>query len=156
MGEGEKTRLVAWSRELRRVHERLREALRVTRQAVADGEPAEPATRDLLLFCHGFCTALAAHHEGEDRDLFPAIAEQHPELRETLRYLRQDHSMIEHLLGGLQAAVTRAAPPAELDRHLEGVAAIMESHFRYEERQLLTVLETLALDADPVAVLGPL
>ena len=64
--------------------------------------------------------------------------------------------MIGHLLGGLQAAVTRAAPPTELDRHLEGVAAIMESHFRYEERQLLTVLENLALDADPDAVLGPL
>ena len=37
-----------------------------------------------------------------------------------------------------------------------GVAAIMESHFRYEERQLLAVLETLALDADPEAVFGPL
>lgn len=141
---------------MRRVHDRLREALEVARQAVAAGEPAEPATRDLLLFCHGFCAALTGHHEGEDRDLFPAIAEQHPELRDTLYYLRQDHSMIAHLLAGLQAAVDRAAPPAELDRHLEGLAAIMESHFRYEERQLLTVLETLALDADPRAVLGPL
>ena len=156
MGEGEKTRLVAWSNELRRVHDRLREALTLTREAVADGVPAESATRDLLLFCHGFCAALAAHHEGEDRDLFPAIAEQYPELRDTLYYLRQDHSMIAHLLTGLQAAVARAAPPAELDRHLEGLAAIMESHFRYEERQLLTVLETLALTADPQEVLGPL
>ncbi|MBL6277664.1 hemerythrin domain-containing protein [Micromonospora fiedleri] len=156
MGEGEKTRLVAWSNELRRVHDRLREALTLTREAVADGVPAESATRDLLLFCHGFCAALTAHHEGEDRDLFPAIAEQHPELRDTLYYLRQDHSMIAHLLTGLQAAVARAAPPAELDRHLEGLAAIMESHFRYEERQLLTVLETLALAADPETVLGPL
>lgn len=156
MSEGEKTRLVAWSRELRSVHDRLREALSVTRQALTDGEPVEPATRDLLLFCHGFCTALTAHHEGEDRHLFPAIAERYPELRDTLHYLRQDHSMIAHLVAGLQAAVTRAAPPAELDRHLEGVAAIMESHFRYEERQLLTVLETLALDADPHTVLGPL
>jgi hypothetical protein len=43
-----------------------------------------------------------------------------------------------------------------LDRHLEGVAAIMESHFRYEERQLLTVLETLSLDASPEEALGPL
>ncbi|MPZ25567.1 MAG: hemerythrin domain-containing protein [Micromonosporaceae bacterium] len=156
MSEGEKTRLVAWSRELRGVHDRLREALTVTRQALAAGQPAEPATRDLLLFCHGFCTALTAHHEGEDRDLFPAIAEQHPELRETLYYLQQDHSMIAHLLAGLQAAVAQPASPAELDQHLEGLAAIMESHFRYEERQLLTVLETLALDADPDAVLGPL
>jgi len=64
--------------------------------------------------------------------------------------------MIAYLLSGLQAAVARAAPPAELDRHLDGLAAIMESHFRYEERQLLTVLETLTLDADPGSVLGPL
>ncbi|ROP29514.1 hemerythrin domain-containing protein [Couchioplanes caeruleus] len=156
MSEGEKARLVAWSRELRSVHDRLRQALAVTRQALADGEPVEPATRDLLLFCHGFCAALTAHHAGEDRHLFPAIAEQYPQLRDTLHYLRQDHSMIAHLLAGLQAAVARGAAPAELHRHLEGVAAIMESHFRYEERQLLTVLETLALDADPYAVLGPL
>lgn len=156
MAEGEKTRLIAWSRELRRVHERLREALRVTREAVAAGESVRAATRDLLLFCHGFCAALSAHHEGEDRELFPAIAEQYPELGETLRYLRQDHSMIEHLLAGLQDAVARAAPPPELDKHLEGLAAIMESHFRYEERRLLSVLETLALDADPETVFGPL
>ncbi|TDB82436.1 hemerythrin domain-containing protein [Micromonospora sp. KC721] len=156
MGEGEKTRLVAWSRELRGVHDRLREALTVTRQALDAGEPVEPATRDLLLFCHGFCIALTAHHEGEDRHLFPAIAEQYPWLRDTLYYLRQDHSMIAHLLLGLQEAVARAAPPPELRQHVEGVAAIMESHFRYEERQLLTVLETLALGTDPDVVLGPL
>ncbi|MFF3063480.1 hemerythrin domain-containing protein [Oerskovia sp. NPDC057915] len=156
MTEGEKTRLVAWSHELRAVHERLREALRVTRTALDDGAPTGPATRDLLLFCHGFCTALTGHHEGEDRELFPAIAAAHPELVGTLRNLRQDHSMIAHLVSGLADAVGRSAPPGELDRHLEGIAAIMESHFRYEERVLLTVLDTLALDADARDVLGPL
>ncbi len=156
MAEGEKTRLIAWSHELRTVHERLREALRVTRTAMSSGETAESAARDLLLFCHGFCTALTQHHEGEDRELFPAIAAAHPELRETLRYLEQDHSMMAHLLTDLQEAVERAAPPSELDRHVEGIAAIMESHFRYEERQLLQVLDTLALDADPRDVLGSL
>lgn len=156
MAEGGQTRLVAWSREMRAVHERLREALELTRRALADGEPARPATRDLLLYCHGFCAALTAHHEGEDRSLFPAIAARHPELRATLDRLRQDHSMIGYLLTGLGAAVARDAPPGELARHLEGVAAIMESHFRYEERQLLTVLETLSLDDDPGDVLGPL
>ncbi|TDB90195.1 hemerythrin domain-containing protein [Micromonospora fluostatini] len=156
MTEGERTRLIAWSQEMRTVHERLREALRVTREAVDGGAEAEPATRDLLLFCHGFCAALTGHHEGEDRHLFPAIAAAHPQLRDTLRYLKQDHSMIAHLLSGLQAAVERAATPVEIDRHLEGIAAIMESHFRYEERQLLSVLDTLALEADPREVLGPL
>src|SRR5690606_23626590 len=133
--------------------QRLREALAIAQEAVASGQAPG---RDLLLFCHGFCTALNRHHEGEDRELFPVIAAEHPELRDTLRYLEQDHSMIAHLIGGLQAAMESTASPAELARHLDGIAAIMESHFRYEERQLLSVLETLALDADPATVLGPL
>lgn len=156
MTERETTRLVAWSQELRRVHHRLREALDVTRTALDEGVPGESATRELLLYCHGFCAALDSHHQGEDRTLFPAIAAAHPELRPVLRSLEQDHSMIAHLLGGLSAAVDRAASPEELDRHLEGIAALMENHFRYEERQLLAVLETLELSAAPGEVLGPL
>jgi len=140
MAEGDQARLIAWSSELRAVHRRLREALRVTRTATAD---------DLLLFCHGFCAALTGHHEGEDRVLFPALAAAHPELRDTLRKLTRDHAMIAQLVAGLREA-------DDLDRHLEGIAAIMESHFRYEERQLLAVLDTLALDADPHDALGPL
>lgn len=156
MTEGETTRLIAWGNELRAVHGRLREALRVTRAALAAGESARPLSRDLLLFCHGFCVALIGHHQGEDRELFPAIAAARPELREPLRKLQQDHAMIAHLVGGLQAAIDRSASPAELDQHLEGIAAIMESHFRYEERQLLAILDALEFDADPGDVLGPL
>jgi len=138
------------------MHTRLRDALRVTREAVDAGVAGEPATRDLLLYCHGFCSALDQHHRGEDRMLFPAIAAAHPDLAPVLRALEQDHSMIGHLLGALQRAVEGGASPDELDRHLEGIAAIMESHFRYEERQLLTVLDALALDAAPDEVLGAL
>lgn len=156
MTEGEKTRLVAWCNELKAVHGRLREALRVTQVAVRAGKPSGPPTRELLLFCHGFCTALTGHHEGEDRELFPAIAAAHPDLAPTLRKLEQDHSMIAHLIADLEAATERGLPPDNLAMHLEGIAAIMESHFRYEERELLTVLTTLALDAEPSDVLGPL
>ncbi|MGW2211921.1 hemerythrin domain-containing protein [Streptomyces sp. NPDC001781] len=156
MTERETTRLIAWSQELRRVHHRLRAALSATRDSLADGTPGEPATRELLLYCHGFCAALDGHHQGEDHALFPAIEAEHPELRPMLRRLEQDHSMIGHLLGGLQAAVDRSAPPEELGRHLEGIAALMENHFRYEERQLLAVLETLELAAEPRDVLGPM
>ncbi|MDR2997003.1 MAG: hemerythrin domain-containing protein [Microbacterium sp.] len=149
-------RFTAWSDELRRVHARLREALRVTGEALAAGEQAAPATRDLLLYCRGFCSALDAHHRGEDRSLFPAIEREHPELAPVLRKLEQDHSMMAHLIGGLQSAVDSDAAPADLARHLDGLGAIMESHFRYEERQLLTVLETLAEDAAPRDALGTL
>ncbi len=115
MTESQKTRLIAWNHELRNVHERLREALRVTRAALREGDPPE-----------------------------------------SLRTLEQDHSMIARLVGELQAAGARAAPAVELEHHLDGIAAIMDSHFRYEERQLLAVLEGLALQGDPHDVLGPL
>lgn len=154
MTEGGNDRLVAWSRELRVVHGRLREALQVTQEALATGDSAPEMARELLLYCHGFCTALTTHHEGEDRRLFPVLADEHPELAPTLRALEQDHAMIAHLIGSLRGALDSAAPPAELARHLEGIAAIMESHFRYEERVLLPQLESLTLDADPGEVLG--
>lgn len=141
---------------MRQVHARLRQALAVTRTEVAEGRAGSDLGQDMLVFCHGFCTALDGHHRGEDRTLFPAVAAAHPELRPTLRALEQDHSAIAHLLGGLRAAADRGGGPEELDRHLDGIAAIMESHFRYEERALLTILETLDLPADPADALGPL
>ncbi|QTV80142.1 hemerythrin domain-containing protein [Microbacterium sp. NIBRBAC000506063] len=124
MTERETRRLIAWADELRRVHARLRKALAVAQEAVASGLGGDAATRELLLYCHGFCVALDEHHRGEDRTLFPALAARHPELAPVIRALEQDHSMIAHLLGGLSAALERAAPPAEIARHLEGVSAI--------------------------------
>ncbi|MDA4893841.1 hemerythrin domain-containing protein [Streptomyces sp. MS2A] len=151
----DRERLSAWASELRAVHERLRAALRAARESssFATADPDAPA-RELLLYCHGFCAALDGHHRAEDRRLFPAVEDAHPELAPILRTLEQDHSMIAHLLAGLRNAVDRAAGPVELERHLEGIAAIMESHFRYEEKMLLTVLETLQLDAPADEVLG--
>ena len=155
MTERETTRLIAWSKELRQAHVRLREALRIVREGVHGSDPRTPA-RDLLLHCRGFCTALDQHHRGEDRALFPAIEAAHPELAPMLRKLTEDHAMIDVLLTALTAAATGGVPPEEFDRHLDGVGAIMENHFAFEERQLLGVLEALALDADPRDVLGRL
>ena len=152
----ERDRLIAWGAELRRVHQRLREALDVAQEELVDPVGTADPGKDLLLYCLGFCTALDGHHRGEDSTLFPAIEAVHPELAPVLKMLQQDHSMIAHLLGGLQAALDRAADRSEIQQHLDGIAAIMESHFRYEERMLLTVLEGLRLDADVTYVLGPL
>ncbi|MFC7726082.1 hemerythrin domain-containing protein [Nocardioides sp. GCM10028917] len=155
MSEREKTRLVAWGREMREVHDRLRAAHRVALDEAAAGRTPS-ASRDLLLFCHGFCTALDRHHRGEDALLFPAVAAEHPDLAEPLRKLEQDHAMIGHLVGALQADVTASADPDVLGRHLDGIGAIMESHFRFEERTLLGILDRLDLRAEVADVLGPL
>lgn len=71
MIDGETDRFVAWGAELRRIDGRLRDALRVTRAAVAAGSATDVATRELILFRHGFCAALTVHHRGEDSDSSP-------------------------------------------------------------------------------------
>lgn len=153
MSTSEDRRLVAWHRELIAAHERLRAALQLAQGSV--GDQRQPH-RDLLLYCLGFCTALGGHHRSEDANLFPELSARHPALRETITKLTQDHSMIAYLLAQLENAIRSDASPQQLGGHLEGIAAIMESHFRYEERQLLDVLTTLELDAGVETVLGPL
>lgn len=149
-------RLVAWRRQLLDAHNRLRLALSTAQDAARDGRGIPDASRDLLLFCHGFCIALGGHHRGEDALLFPALVAEHPEVGPVVDKLRQDHDMIATLLTRFDAAVRSAAPPATLAQHLEGFAAIMESHFRFEERALEPLLDELQLHADPDDVFGPL
>lgn len=155
MSEDEKNRLIAWNRELTAAHQRLRQALRVTRDSLDAGD-VESAAADLVLYCHGFCAALSGHHASEDAALFPELSARHPRLRSTIAKLMQDHKMIAALLIQFDHALTASATPDELVRHLDGLSAIMESHFNYEERQLLDTLSTLDLEADPHALLGPL
>lgn len=149
-------RLIAWDQELRRAHTRLRAALDTTRAALAEGEAAPAAASDLVLFCIGFCSALDGHHLSEDRMLFPALRAENPELGGMIDKLMQDHSMLAHLLGELRAAAERGASRETIERHLDGIGAIMESHFRFEEREILGPLRTLALDRPVADVLGPL
>jgi hemerythrin-like domain-containing protein len=148
-------RLVAFGAQLRSVHQRLRQALDLARRSV-DGEFEAPPGQDLLVFCRGFCSALSGHHRSEDGGLFPQILAEHPELGPVIANLMTDHNMLEHLLGNFAAAIESGADEDELHRHLDGIGAVMETHFGYEERQLLTVLDALALEGTPNQLLGDL
>jgi len=163
MTTADPTRLVAWDRELRDVHARLRRSLQIARDAVDDAASAGPSaaglpspSRELLLFCTGFCAALDGHHRGEDDVVFPGLLAVEPGLRDVVDQLVRDHSMLSHLLGDLQRAVDAGHGADVLDRHLDGIEAVMETHFRYEEKRLLPVLAGLRLDAPPRTALGPL
>lgn len=156
MREMDADRLIAWDEELRRAHGRLRAALEATRAALDDGAEAPDAASDLLLFCIGFCSALDGHHLSEDRALFPALRAEHPELGDVIDKLMQDHSMLAHLLGALRTAAEAGESRETIERHLDGIGAIMESHFRFEEREILTPLRALHLDRTVPEVLGPL
>jgi hypothetical protein len=146
-------RVVAWAGELRRVHRRLREAL----ELAYDGDSDLDTEKDLLLYCWGFCVALDGHHRSEDAALFPAIVAARPDLAPVIAKLSQDHGMIDHLIAGLRRALETGISREEKRRHLDGIGAVMETHFGYEERQLIAVLEAaerLELGTDTTRVLG--
>jgi hemerythrin-like domain-containing protein len=150
-------RVVAWGQELREVHRRLREALAVARSAVEAGASGPTAERDLQLYCVGFCAALTGHHRSEDATLFDVVIAAEPGLASVIADLKRDHSMLDHLLGELERAVRADAGRSELLRHLDGIEAVMETHFRYEEKKLVGVLDDVdRAEADKRGMLGPL
>jgi hypothetical protein len=128
----EQIRVVAWAREMRRVHQRLADALVIARESIEAGavEDVSSGLSDPLTYCWAFCTALDGHHEGEDTALFPRLVEQHPELAEAVGHLSRDHRMIPHLLGDLRHSMGSDDPPATMLQHLDGVEAVMTTHFR--------------------------
>ena len=152
----ERARIVAWSAEMRRVHQRLADALVIARESIESGEPAAPSLGPLT-YCWAFCTALDGHHVGEDIALFPPLIEQQPELTEVVGNLARDHRMIGHLLGEFRHSADAGESSEDLLRHLDGVEAVMATHFRYEEKRLLGVLDELDLgEVSPDRVFGPL
>jgi len=151
-------RVTAWGQQLRAVHQRLRDALDIARESVEhDEQPGSLVSNDLQLFCGGFCVALTGHHTSEDATLFPLVLEAQPNLAGTVSKLKQDHSMIAHLIRGLEAAVRSGEEKGALLRHLDGIEAVMETHFGFEERQLVGLLDTVDVDGlDKAALYGPI
>jgi Hemerythrin HHE cation binding domain len=99
---------------------------------------------DLRAHCLAFCHAITRHHTGEDGDAFGELASRFPALEPVLDTLRRDHRQIEELLEQLQTLLDQGDPVA-IGRELDGIAVLMESHFFYEEKKLLTALNSLHL-----------
>jgi Hemerythrin HHE cation binding domain len=134
---------VAFSRQLALAHRDLRDRLTRIRRELALEQPAET---DLLVHCLTFCSALAAHHGGEDDGPFRDLLDSRPDLAPAIRKLTEDHAAIAVILRQVRDLAGRAdATPAEdlprLRRELDGLAAIAESHFRYEERAVSAALD---------------
>ena len=105
------------------------------------GEPS----RDLLTNCVAFCAAVTRHHTEEDTAAFPVLAERHPELRPVLEGLERDHRMV----AGMLQRASRLAGNLDADgarAELDGLAALLESHFAWEEKRLVAALDRLGPD----------
>ncbi len=119
--------------------------------------PARRRTRDLQLYCVGFCVALTGHHRSEDTTLFDVALAAEPDLAPVIADLKRDHSMLDHLLGELERAALSGADRDEMLRHLDGIEAVMETHFRFEEKKLVAVLDgSDRPETDRQEMLGPL
>jgi iron-sulfur cluster repair protein YtfE (RIC family) len=151
-GPGE--RLTAFGNELIEIHVWLRAELARLRADVGsylDGRGDRPP--DLKVHCLSFCSALTRHHAGEDAGAFPLLAKASPELRPVIAQLEDDHQMVRSILRALEqllASITAEPGAAEAKRvrgELDGLAAILESHFAFEERRIVTALNALPPEA---------
>jgi len=78
--------------------------------------------------------------------MFAELLRVRPDLRDTVRKLTEDHQMIAGLLTAVRELANEAAGStperrAAIRRELDGLAAIMESHFGYEERAVSDALD---------------
>lgn len=151
---GPRARLTALGTELIEIHQWLRDELTGLRSDVGAflaGRGERP--RPLKAHCLAFCTALTRHHRGEDAGAFVTLAREYPELGPTIDKLVADHRLVRSLqdnIEGLLDGITDEPDPAQAARvraELDGLSAILESHFRFEERRIAAALDTLPAEA---------
>jgi hypothetical protein len=131
------SRFAAFGKQLIEVHDWLREELaRLRADAAAGIQP-----KKLQAHCLSFCAAVTRHHTGEDEGAFPALARQFPELRPVLQELAADHGLVTLMLQRLEKL--DFSDSAAATRELNGIEAILESHFTYEERKIVKALDSL-------------
>ncbi|MER7000279.1 nitroreductase/quinone reductase family protein [Streptomyces sp. NPDC000410] len=151
------TRLDALADEIVKIHDWLRGELTALRERLdahlttgggdgggAGARPAAGLTVELRKHCLTFCSAMAVHHGGEDTGLFPYLAREFtaPEVQEALDRLRREHTTVARILDDLQALLARLdeGDPDELRAELARLQSELETHFAYEEEQIIPLL----------------
>ena len=131
--------------QLIEVHQTLRERLAALRQEIAGGAAHPGLPGDLPGHCLSFCSAVHTHHTSEDNQVFPALRAAAPELAPVIDKLAEDHSLVAAILDQVREFLASwpVSQPAALLRELDGLTAILESHFSFEERRIAQALTTL-------------
>ncbi|MEV5988477.1 hemerythrin domain-containing protein [Streptomyces sp. NPDC052051] len=143
-------RLRGFGTQLIEVHLWLREELASLRGNVEAYLTEGAPLRELRTNCLTFCSALHRHHHGEDATAFDVLAAQYPELIAVIEELRSDHHLVETSLRRLEALVAELGAgrdPIEIQREIDGLAALMETHFVYEEKRIVSALNALDIPA---------
>lgn len=128
-------RAIAAGRQLIEIHDWLRDELAQLRTGRGSA---------LTAHCVAFCAAVSRHHTSEDAGAFVELARTYPELRPVLDELIRDHAIVADLLRRVEALATDNGGADRVQGELDGLAALLESHFTYEERKLTSALDALS------------
>ncbi|MQA02254.1 MAG: hemerythrin domain-containing protein [Streptosporangiales bacterium] len=143
-------RLAAFGTELIAIHDHLRQELATVRQSLQDGHHDGPGqVHSLAAHCLAFCSALDQHHSGEDSSAFPALRQEFSDLAPVITKLEEDRALVASILQRLNQLLGElptdpdAQDTVRVTGELDGPAAIIESHFTFEERTIVTALDAL-------------
>jgi hypothetical protein len=150
---------VALHRQLKMVHQMLRDDLALCRELASDvaagaasaeivQRVASLTTRSplwtLRVNCLYHCRVVHAHHHGEDTEMFPALRRSNPEISLVVDKLESDHRVISGRLDEVEAAA--AVPDLEgtedgvarerLVRALSDLADLLLAHLAFEEEAI--------------------
>jgi hypothetical protein len=154
---------IAVHRQLKLVHQMLRNDLTVCRELAADvagGVPADEVTArldtleltsplwKLQMNCLYHCRLVHMHHGGEDRDMFPALRRSNPDLGKVVDRLESDHRSISALLDKVEASARvlddRSPSRArdDLVAALRDLANHLLEHLAFEEESIATTMRS--------------
>ncbi|WP_433169603.1 nitroreductase/quinone reductase family protein [Kribbella sp. CA-247076] len=122
---------------LKLVHTAFRRELALIRTEVANSGTASLGAQ-LRISCLTLCQGLHFHHTGESTAMFPALAEQHPELADAIATLQAEHDQIAVLLEELEKLLS--APTPDLLPQVDRLIDALTAHLDYEEAVLLSYL----------------
>jgi iron-sulfur cluster repair protein YtfE (RIC family) len=154
---------VAVHRQLKLIHQMLRNDLTTCRELAADvaaGVPSgEVADRvadlranspiwTLQVNCLYHCRLVHMHHHGEDRDMFPALRRSNADLGAVVDRLESDHRAISALLDDVEARVkeldetSTSAARDDLVKALRDLATHLLEHLAFEEENIATTMRS--------------
>ncbi|WP_150236499.1 hemerythrin domain-containing protein [Nocardiopsis quinghaiensis] len=138
-------RVEALGDQLVKVHDMLRAELASLREDLAAGKSTSSDgasfEQQLRKKCLSFCGFLHGHHTAEDEHLLPGLAESHPGFAPVLERLTREHSAISRSLDRIQELV-EGGDPVRVRDDVERLAAEVEAHLDYEERQIVEALNS--------------
>jgi hemerythrin-like domain-containing protein len=111
-------------------------------RAAPSSDAAPSLTEQLRAHCQTVCAYLHGHHTSEDSAFFPYLAQVNPDLGPALERLRREHLVVDRILRDLDASVG-ADDAGRVREELDRLATELETHFAYEEEQIVPALNAL-------------